>query len=123
MFKTTLTTLAAAVTLVAAGVAVAQGTDPRFVPPSSTAGNGCTATANAMRGGNLSASPTAKPCVAPEAPVAVAPAVVAEPPPPVVMGAAPAPEPAPPAPVAAAPVPAPEPPAAVPQLVAKADRN
>ncbi|MBI5275750.1 MAG: hypothetical protein HY854_04760 [Burkholderiales bacterium] len=117
--KTTLTTLAAAVSLVAAGLAFAQGTDPRELPPSSTAGNGCTATANAMRGGNMSASPTAKPCIAEPAPIAAAPAVVAEPP--AVMGAAPAP--AAPAPVAAAPTPAPAEPTPAPMLVAKADRN
>ena len=46
--KTSLSALVAAVTLVASGVAMAQAN-----PPTSTAGAGCTATANAMKGGNL----------------------------------------------------------------------
>lgn len=48
--KMSLTTLIAAATLAFGGVAIAQ--------PSSTAGAGCTATANAMRGGNLGSSPS-----------------------------------------------------------------
>lgn len=48
--KKTLTTLIAVATLAIGGVAMAQ--------PSSTAGAGCTATANAMKGGNLGGSPS-----------------------------------------------------------------
>ena len=47
--KFSIATLLAAVALAAGGIAVAQ--------PSSTAGHGCTATANAFRGGNMSAQP------------------------------------------------------------------
>jgi hypothetical protein len=57
--KTTLTTLAAAAAFAVAGLAVAQ---TNANPPSSTPGNGCTATANAMRGGNMSANPSGKAC-------------------------------------------------------------
>lgn len=53
--------------LAAGGVAVAQ--------PTSTAGNGCTATANAMKGGNLGGTASSKECgTTPVANTAVAPA-------------------------------------------------
>ena len=57
--KTTpcLYTLIAAATLAIGGNALAQAS-----PPTSTAGAGCTATGNAMRGGNLSGSPSDKAC-------------------------------------------------------------
>jgi hypothetical protein len=57
--KTTFTTFIAAAAFAAAGIAVAQTSAN---PPSSTPGNGCTATANAMRGGNMSANPSGKAC-------------------------------------------------------------
>lgn len=81
--KASFITVVAAATLSLGGVAVAQSIAN---PPSSTAGHGCTATANAMRGGNMSASPSGTACgpeatantaavVAPAAPAAlVAPA-------------------------------------------------
>jgi hypothetical protein len=47
-----LTTLIGAAALVIGSVAVAQSTTGA-PPPTSTAGNGCTATGNAMKGGNL----------------------------------------------------------------------
>jgi hypothetical protein len=56
--KTTLATLIAT-TLAAGGFAIAQTN-----PPSSTPGAGCTATANAMRGGNLGGSPSNIDCAA-----------------------------------------------------------
>ena len=55
--KTILSTLIAAATLAAGGLAMAQAD-----PPSSTPGNNCTATGNAMRGGNMSASPSKTAC-------------------------------------------------------------
>lgn len=64
-----------AIASVAAAAAFAQTPN---IPPelrTSTAGNGCTATANAMRGGNLGGSPTLKPCGDAAAPMAAAPAV------------------------------------------------
>ena len=120
--KTTpcLYTLIAAATLAIGGNALAQAG-----PPTSTAGGGCTATGNAMRGGNLGGHATNTPC-GPAA--AVAPAIIT----PVPAAAAPAA----PAPVAAAPAAstgmgapavAAETPAAparsAPVRVAKADRN
>lgn len=92
--KLTITTLIAAATMAVAGLAIAQGQ-----PVTSTAGNGCTATANAMRGGNLGSTATNKDCVSTPAPMAVAPAPMAAP-----MAVAPAPAPAP---MAAAPAPMP----------------
>lgn len=68
--KMSLTTLIAAATLAIAGVAMAQSN-----PPSSTAGAGCTATANAMRGGNLGSSPSDIACTTAGAKTAAAPAV------------------------------------------------
>ena len=68
--KTILTTLMAASTLAAGGFAFAQAN-----PPSSTPGNNCTATGNAMRGGNMSASPSGTACAsASTAATATAPA-------------------------------------------------
>ena len=67
--KLTFNALIAAATLAAAGVAMAQAN-----PPTSTPGAGCTATANAMRGGNLGGSATNKDCVSPGASTAAAPA-------------------------------------------------
>jgi hypothetical protein len=67
--KFTLTTLIAAASLTAAGFAIAQAN-----PPTSTAGAGCTATANAMRGGNLGSTATNKDCVSASASTAAAPA-------------------------------------------------
>jgi hypothetical protein len=68
--KITLSTLIAAATLAAGGFAVAQST-----PPTSTPGAGCTATANAMRGGNLGGQATNKECgTADTAKTAAAPA-------------------------------------------------
>lgn len=55
--KMSLTTLIAAATMAFGGVALAQTT-----PPTSTAGAGCTATANAMKGGNLGGSPSSTAC-------------------------------------------------------------
>ena len=55
--KTTLATLFAAAAMAAGGLAMAQAN-----PPSSTAGNNCTATGNAMRGGNMSANPSGTAC-------------------------------------------------------------
>jgi hypothetical protein len=55
--KTTLSTLIAAAALAAGGLAMAQAD-----PPSSTPGNNCTATGNAMKGGNMSASPSKSAC-------------------------------------------------------------
>lgn len=52
-----LTTLIAAATMAFGGVALAQ-----TMPPTSTAGAGCTATANAMKGGNLGGSPSSTAC-------------------------------------------------------------
>lgn len=52
--KLSFTTLIAAATLGFGGFAMAQ--------PTSTPGAGCTATANAMRGGNLGSSPTDAAC-------------------------------------------------------------
>jgi hypothetical protein len=61
--KISLTTLIAAATLAAGGVAMAQpGPDMGEYVPSSTAGAGCTATANAMRAGNLGGSPSRTAC-------------------------------------------------------------
>lgn len=54
--KTTLGTLIAAAAFAASGLAVAQ------TEPSSTAGNNCTATGNAMKGGNMSANPSKTAC-------------------------------------------------------------
>lgn len=66
--KTTLSTLIAAATLTMGGFAVAQAN-----PPTSTPGNGCTATANAMKGGNMGSSPSAIECATPAgAPTAAA---------------------------------------------------
>ncbi|WP_395686206.1 hypothetical protein [Caenimonas koreensis] len=95
--KLTLTTLAAAATMAVGGLAIAQGN-----PVTSTPGAGCTATANAMRGGNLGGSATNKDCVSNPAPTAAAPApMMAQP---AVVQA-----PAPAAPMmAATPAPAPE---------------
>jgi hypothetical protein len=53
------TSLAAAAALTAGGVALAQSTAN---PPTSTPGAGCTATGNAMRGGNLGGPPMATGC-------------------------------------------------------------
>jgi hypothetical protein len=105
--------LVAAASVIFAAAAVAQQTESNIT---STPGNGCTATANAMRGGNLSANPTNKACADAAAPVAAVPAqpaVVATP------------QPAPAAPMAAAPAPAAEPQqmAAAPALAPRADRN
>ena len=55
--NTTLGTLIAAAALAASGFAMAQADTP-----SSTAGNNCTATCNAMKGGNMSASPSKTSC-------------------------------------------------------------
>jgi hypothetical protein len=55
--KLTLTALAAAATLAIGGIAMGQ-----VNPPTSTPGAGCTATGNAMKGGNLGGSPTNKDC-------------------------------------------------------------
>jgi hypothetical protein len=55
--KTTLGTLIAAAAFAASGLAMAQAD-----PPSSTAGNNCTATGNAMKGGNMSANPSKTAC-------------------------------------------------------------
>ncbi len=54
--KTTLGALIAAAAFATAGLAVAQN------EPTSTAGNNCTATGNAMKGGNMSASPSKTAC-------------------------------------------------------------
>ena len=72
--KFTLTTLIAAATLAVGGFAVAQSN-----LPTSTAGNGCTATANAMKGGNLSASPANIGCTSASNATAPAAAVMTEP--------------------------------------------
>jgi hypothetical protein len=53
------TSLAAAAAIAAGGVALAQTTAN---PPTSTPGAGCTATGNAMRGGNLGGAPMATGC-------------------------------------------------------------
>jgi len=109
----------AAAIVALAGVATAQVAQTN--PPTATAGNGCTATGNAMRGGSMSAHPSNIPCgAAAAAPAAVitpiesAPAVAVQPP-------------AQPAPVAQAAPAAPmaqEPPVqAAPMRVARADRN
>ena len=63
--KFTFTAIVAAATLATAGFAVAQ---------TSTPGAGCTATANAMRGGNLGGSATNKDCVSSPASTAAMPA-------------------------------------------------
>ena len=74
--KTSLSALVAAVALIASGIAMAQAN-----PPTSTPGAGCTATANAMKGGNLggTASPNINcgPGTAPTAAAAPAPAPIA----------------------------------------------
>ena len=57
--KNTLTALIAAAALSVAGLAVAQST-PKVL--SSTAGDKCTATGNAMRAGNLGGSPSTTAC-------------------------------------------------------------
>lgn len=67
--KISLTTLIAGATLAFAGVAMAQAN-----PPTSTPGAGCTATANAMRGGNLGSSPSDTACTTAGAKAAAAPA-------------------------------------------------
>ncbi len=59
MNKSTLSTLIAAATLAVSGIAFAQTTAN---PPTSTPGAGCTATANAMKGGNLGGSPSDTAC-------------------------------------------------------------
>lgn len=69
--KMSLTTLIAAATLAVSGLAMAQSN-----PPTSTAGAGCTATANAMKGGNLGSSPTGVDCTTAGAKTAAAPAAV-----------------------------------------------
>lgn len=110
--KSTLHTLIAVATLAAAGVAFAQSQ-----PPTSTPGAGCTATANAMRGGNLGGTATNKDCVSagaktavvPAAPVAAAPAAA-----PAVVEATPSTSTAMGAPEAAP---------AKPMRIARADRN
>jgi hypothetical protein len=66
-----LTTLIGAAALVIGSVAVAQSTAVA-PPPTSTAGNGCTATANAMKGGNLGGQASAIACDEKAAPVAAA---------------------------------------------------
>lgn len=63
--KMSLTTLLAAAILAFGGVATAQ--------PTSTPGAGCTATANAMRGGNLGSSPSDIGCTTAGAKNAAAP--------------------------------------------------
>ena len=63
--KFTFTAIVAAATLATAGFAVAQ---------TSTPGAGCTATANAMRGGNLGGDATNKDCVSATAKSAAMPA-------------------------------------------------
>lgn len=65
--KLTLTTLIAAAALSAGGFAVAQSS-----APTSTPGNGCTATANAMKGGNMGSSPSAIACADGTTPTAAA---------------------------------------------------
>ncbi len=67
--KMSLTTLIAAATLAFGGVAMAQ--------PTSTAGAGCTATANAMRGGNLGSSPSDIACTTAGAKTTAAPVAAA----------------------------------------------
>jgi hypothetical protein len=57
--KMWITSLVAGVALAAGGVALAQSTAN---PPTSTPGAGCTATGNAMRGGNLGGEPMATGC-------------------------------------------------------------
>ena len=77
--KLSLTTLAAAAAFALAGVATAQTTSAPANPPTSTAGNGCTATGNAMRGGNLGGTATNKDCGTPATSAAVvAPAATTE---------------------------------------------
>jgi hypothetical protein len=56
-----ITALIGAAALVIGGVAVAQSTTGA-PPPTSTAGNGCTATGNAMKGGNLGGHASAIAC-------------------------------------------------------------
>lgn len=104
----------AAATLAAGGLAVAQST-----PPTSTPGAGCTATANAMKGGNLGGTATNKDCVSTPATAAAAPSTAP------MTTAAPAPAPAPMAatPSAPAPMVAETPARPAPMRVARADRN
>ena len=57
------TSLAAAAAFAASGIVLAQSTAPTTsYPPTSTPGAGCTATGNAMRGGNLGGEPRATGC-------------------------------------------------------------
>ncbi|WP_048439437.1 hypothetical protein [Caenimonas sp. SL110] len=104
--------LIAAATLAAGGFAVAQSN-----PPTSTPGAGCTATANAMKGGNLGGTATNKDCVSSPATTAVVPA------PAPMVSTTPAPAPM----VANTPAPAPmvaqAPARPAPMRVARADRN
>jgi hypothetical protein len=69
--KLTLTALVATATLAIGGFAIAQ--TPADAP-TSTPGRGCTATANAMRAGNMGASATNKDCVSAPTTTAAAPA-------------------------------------------------
>jgi hypothetical protein len=117
--KMSLATLLAAAALAAGGVAFAQAN-----PQTSTAGNNCTATGNAMRGGNLGGQPSNTACTdrpaanaaAPAATTAAPMAATTTPPSGSNMGAAPAADTtATAAPAAPAP--------AAPMRVARADRN
>jgi hypothetical protein len=114
--KMSLTTLLAAATLAIGGAAIAQAN-----PQTSTAGNNCTATGNAMRGGNLGGHASNTACTdrpaanaaAPAAATAAPMAATTPPPASTNMGAAPAADNT----AAAAPAPA------APMRVARADRN
>jgi hypothetical protein len=73
--KPTLTTLIATAGLLAGAAALAQKVQIPDEMRTSTPGAGCTATANAMRGGNLGGSPNPNACAdAPATAAAVAPA-------------------------------------------------
>ena len=118
--STSLALPVAAAILAIAGVATAQVAQVN--PPTATAGNGCTATGNAMRGGSMSAHPSNIPCgTAAAAPAATITPIQSAPPVAVQQAAQPAPvaQAAP-----AAPMVAQEPPAKpAPMRVARADRN
>jgi hypothetical protein len=112
--NTTFTTLIAGALLVIGSVAVAQST-AGAPPPTSTAGNGCTATANAMKGGNLGGQASAIACNEKAAPVAAARTTTTE-----TVSTTTVSQPANPPAIVSSNEPAPK---AAPMRVARADRN